>query len=176
MISKIKAHGLQYIGIVLLMTLCSGCGIYSFTGTTISPDIKSISIQNFENSTGEGPANLTQIITNTFTDYYRRNTNLTVLQSQGDLQLEGQIVSFNYSPAAIQREGQQDIGSLNRLTLGLQVRFTNAKQPDKDFDRTFTISQDFPQDLDITQLSNVQIEQLAERLVTDVFNKTVADW
>lgn len=173
---KIKAHGLQYLGLVLLITLCSGCGIYSFTGTTISPDIKSISIQNFENSTGEGPANLTQIITNTFTDYYRRNTNLTVMQSQGDLQLEGQIVSFNYSPAAIQREGQQDIGSLNRLTLGLQVRFTNAKQPDKDFDRTFTISQDFPQDLDITQLSNVQIEQLAERLVIDVFNKTVADW
>ena len=30
--------------------------------------------------------------------------------------------------------------------------------------------------LDITQLSNVQIEQLTERLVTDVFNKTVADW
>lgn len=176
MILKIKAHGLQYLGLVLLITLCSGCGIYSFTGTTISPDIKSISIQNFENSTGEGPANLTQIITNTFTDYYRRNTNLTVMQSQGDLQLEGQIVSFNYSPAAIQREGQQDIGSLNRLTLGLQVRFTNAKQPDKDFDRTFTISQDFPQDLDITQLSNVQIEQLAERLVIDVFNKTVADW
>ncbi|GAA4426986.1 hypothetical protein GCM10023188_09610 [Pontibacter saemangeumensis] len=175
MTSKIKLQTLTYIG-MLLLAVCSGCGLYSFTGTTISPDIKSISIQNFENSSGEGPANLTQIVTNNFTDYYRRNTNLTVMQSQGDLQLEGQIVSFNYTPAAIQREGQQDIAGLNRLTLTVQVRFTNTKQPEKDFDRAFTISQDFPQDLDITQLSNVQIEQMTERLVTDVFNKTVADW
>lgn len=161
---------------MLLLTLCSGCGLYSFTGTTISPDIKSISIQNFENSAGEGPANLTQIVTNSFSDYYRRNTNLAVMQGQGDLQLEGQIVSFNYSPAAIQRNGQEDIAGLNRLTLTVQVRFANTKQPEKDFDQAFTISQDFPNTLDITQLSNVQIEQLTERLVIDVFNKTVADW
>ncbi|WP_162053928.1 LPS assembly lipoprotein LptE [Pontibacter pamirensis] len=162
--------------LTLLLLICSGCGIYSFTGTTIPPDVKTISIQNFENLTGEGPANLTQVVTNNFTDYYRRNTNLIVTQTEGDLQLEGQIVSFNYSPAAIQREGQNDIAGLNRLTLGMQVRFTNTKQPEKDFDQTFTISQDFPQDLDITQLSTLQIEQLSERLVTDVFNKTVADW
>ncbi len=175
MTSRIKLSALGYLAILLTL-VCSGCGIYSLSGTTISPDIKSISIQNFENSTGEGPANLTQIVTNNFTDYYRRNTNLAVKQSQGDLQLEGQIVSFNYSPAAIQRDGQQDIASLNRLTISVQVRFTNTKQPEKDFDRAFTISQDFPQDLDITQLSNSQIEQMTERLVTDVFNKTVADW
>ena len=173
---KINLPALRsYIGI-LLLAACSGCGLYSFTGTTISPDIKSISIQSFENSSGEGPANLTQIVTNSFTDYYRRNTNLAVMQSEGDLQLEGQIVSFTYTPAAIQREGQQDIAGLNRLTLTVQVRFMNTKQPEKDFDRAFTISQDFPATLDITQLSNVQIEQLTERLVTDVFNKTVADW
>lgn len=162
--------------LLLLLLLCSGCSIYSFTGTTISPDIKSISIQNFENSTGEGPSNLTQVVTNNFKEYYRRNTNLNIVQSEGDLQLEGRIVSFNYSPAAIQREGQQDIASLNRLTLGVQVRFVNQKQPEKDFDRTFTISQDYPQTLDITQLSTSQIEELSEQLVVDVFNKTVADW
>ena len=175
MILKTNLHHLS-LAFTLLLLFCSGCGIYSFTGTTISPDIKSISIQSFENLTGEGPANLTQVVTNNFTEYYRRNTNLTVMQGEGDLQLAGQIVSFNFSPAAIQREGQNDIAGLNRLTLGVQVRFINTKQPEKDFDRTFTISQDFPQELDITQLSTAQIEQLTERLVTDVFNKTVADW
>ncbi|ARS34902.1 LPS assembly lipoprotein LptE [Pontibacter actiniarum] len=162
--------------LLLLLFMCGGCGIYSFTGTTISPDIKTISIQNLENSTGEGPSNLTQVVTNNFKEYYRRNTNLAIVQSQGDLQLEGQIVSFTYTPAAIQREGQQDIASLNRLTLGVQIRFTNVKQPEKDFDRTFSISQDFPQNIDVTQLSTAQIEQLSEQLVVDVFNKTVADW
>ncbi|AKD04764.1 LptE family protein [Pontibacter korlensis] len=172
---KINTRFLSYM-LVLLLFVCGGCGIYSFTGTTLSPDIRTISIQNIENSTGEGPSNLTQVVTNNLKDYYRRNTNLAIVQSEGDLQLEGQIVSFTYSPAAIQREGQQDIASLNRLTLGVQIRFANVKQPDKDFERTFTISQDFPQNVDVTQLSTAQIEQLSEQLVVDVFNKTVADW
>lgn len=175
---KLKNNLLKlYTFSLLLLTLAlSGCGIYSFTGTTISPDIKTISIQNFENPTGEGPANLTQIVTNNFKNYYRRNTNLTLLQQEGDLQLEGQIVSFTVSPAAIEREGEIDRAALNRLTLGVQVRFTNTRNPDESFDQLFSISQDFPQDQDVTQLSPAFIEDLTERLVTDVFNKTVANW
>lgn len=172
---KNKTHFLA-TAFSLLLVVCSSCGIYSFSGTTISPDIKSISIQNIENSTGEGPSNLTDIVTTTFKNYYRRNTNLTVVQAEGDLQLEGQIVSFTYSPAAIEREGQVDQASLNRLTLGVQVRFTNTKNPEKDFDRMFTISENFQGDLDITQIPSASITSMTERLVTDVFNKTVADW
>jgi hypothetical protein len=171
--SKYKLSGL----ILLLLSLSlSGCGIYSFTGTTISPDIRTISISNFENPTGEGPANLTQVVTTSFKNYYRRNSNLTILQENGDLQLEGQIVSFTVTPAAIQRDGQQDIASLNRLTLGIQIRYTNTKNPEEDFNQLFSITQDFPLDQDITQLSPAIIDQMTERLVTDVFNKSVANW
>lgn len=174
---KLKNNDKGIALLVLLFTLTlSGCGIYSFTGTTISPDIETISIGNFENPTGEGPANLTQVVTTTFKDYYRRNANLTILQEEGDLQLEGQIVSFTVTPAAIQREGQQDIASLNRLTLGIQIRFTNTLNPEEDFDQLFSITKDFDQDRDVTQLSVAEINEMTERLVTDVFNKTVANW
>jgi hypothetical protein len=160
----------------LALLIFSGCGIYSLSGSTLPPDVETISIQNFDNPTGEGPANLTNIVTNNFKNFYRRNTNLSIIQREGDLQLEGQIVSFTYSPAAIQRDGVQDIAGLNRLTLGIQVRFTNVKYPEKNFDQLFSISQDFQQNVDITQISPNAIEQMTERLVTDVFNKTVADW
>ncbi len=159
-----------------LLVVCNSCGVYSFTGTSIAPDIKTISIQTFENASGEGPANLTQLITNNFKQYYNRNTNLTVLQRDGDLQLEGQIVSFSVAPAAIQREGNIDQASLNRLTLGVQVRFTNTKNPEQDFDQQFTISQDFAREIDVTQISTADINQLSDRLIADVFNKSVANW
>ncbi|WP_299821909.1 LptE family protein [uncultured Pontibacter sp.] len=160
----------------LLLLTCGGCGVYSFSGSTLPPDVRTISIQNFDNSTGEGPANLTQLVTNNFKQFFQRNSNLNIVQRDGDLQLEGQIVSFTYTPAAIQREGINDIAGLNRLTLGIQVRFTHAKDPDKNFDRLFSISQDFQQGRDVTQISPAEIDALTERLVTDVFNKTVADW
>lgn len=172
--SNFKGTGLLVL--LLLSFTLGSCGIYSFTGTTISPDIRTISIQNFDNPTGEGPANLTQIVTTTFKNYYRRNSNLTILQDNGDLQLEGQIVSFTVTPAAIQRDGQQDIASLNRLTLGIQIRFTNTKNPEEDFEQLFSITQDFPLEQDVTQLSPAILDQMTERLVTDVFNKSVANW
>jgi hypothetical protein len=162
--------------IALLSICCSACGMYSFTGTSISPDIRTISIQNFENSSGEGPSNLTQVVTNNFRNYYQRNTNLTILQRDGDLQLEGQIISFTLTPAAVQREGNIDQASLNRLTLGIQIRFTNTKDPEQDFDQQFTITEDFPQDTDITRIPPASIERMTERLVADVFNKSVANW
>ncbi|MHC2992612.1 hypothetical protein OB13_13840 [Pontibacter sp. HJ8] len=165
----------QYL-VVLLAVCCSACGVYSFTGTSIAPDIKTISIQNFENSSGEGPANLTQLVTNNFKNYYQRNTNLTILQREGDLQLEGQIVSFTLTPVAVQREGNIDQATLNRLTLAVQIRFTNTKDPEQDFDQQFNITQEFPQNIDITQIPAATIDQLTERLVSDVFNKTVANW
>ena len=161
---------------LLLLIVCNGCGVYSFSGSTLPADIRTFSIQNFENSTGEGPANLTQLVTNNFKTFYQRNTNLNLVQRDGDLQLEGQIVSFTYTPAAIQREGVQDIAGLNRLTLGIQVRYKNEKDPEKNFDRLFSISQDFQQDRDVTQITASEIDKLTERLITDVFNKTVADW
>jgi hypothetical protein len=174
---KLKNNILGVPFLILLFSLfLSSCGIYSFTGTTISPDIRTIAIENFENPTGEGPANLTQVVTTTFKNYYRRNSNLTILQSNGDLELEGRIVSFTVTPAAIQRDGQQDIATLNRLTLGIQIRFTNKKSPDEDFDQLFTITKDFDQNRDMTQLSAAEIEEMTERLVADVFNKTVANW
>ncbi|MDX5436731.1 MAG: LPS assembly lipoprotein LptE [Pontibacter sp.] len=160
----------------VLVMVCNSCGIYSFSGATLPPDVRTISIQNFENSTGEGPANLTQLVTNNFKTFFQRNSNLNIVQRDGDLQLEGQIVSFTYTPAAIQREGVNDIAGLNRLTLGIQVRFTNVKSPDKNFDRLFSISQDFQQGRDVTQISPSEIDAMTERLVVDVFNKTVADW
>jgi hypothetical protein len=176
MISRIKTKALGLYLMAMLAICCSACGVYSFTGTSISPDIRTISIQNFENSSGEGPANLTQLVTNNFKNYYQRNTNLTILQREGDLQLEGQIVSFTLTPAAVQREGNIDQATLNRLTLAVQIRFTNTKDPEQDFDQQFTITQDFGRDVDITQIPANTIDQMTERLVADVFNKTVANW
>ena len=99
-----------------------------------------------------------------------------VLQRDGDLQLEGQIITFTLTPNAVQRDGNIDQATLNRLTMGIQIRFTNAKDPEKDFDQQFTITEEFPPTVDITSIPPAAIDRMTDRLVADVFNKTVADW
>ncbi len=172
---------MKYLLLLCLPLLLSGC--YSFTGTNISPDVKSISITNFNNASGQGPANLQQFVTEDFKDYFQRNTNLRILPQAGDLQIEGQILSYTFSPAAIQRSdiptgsniGLDQAGA-NRLTIVVQINYTDTKNPANNFDQSFSGFADFPPSLDINQISQAQIRQITERIIYSVFTKTVANW
>ena len=76
------------------MLFVSGCGVYSFTGTSISPDVKTISVQNFVNETGLGPTRLSQTFTEKLKEYFLQNSNLKLVKYDGDLQLEGSIIGL----------------------------------------------------------------------------------
>jgi len=161
---------------VLISFLLNSCISYSFTGTNVSPDIKTMSIQTFENNSGEGPSTLTNTVSEEFRNYFQRNSILKLLQQNGDIQIEGQILSYNFSPASIQKENGQDIAGVNRLTIRLQVRYHNTKDPKVDFDQAFSSFQDFPQNQNISQIDERSIRTIVERMVQDVFNKTLANW
>jgi len=161
--------------------LLGGC--YSFTGTNISPDVKSISIANFSNSAGLGPSNLQQFITEDFKDYFQRNTSLRILPQAGDLQIEGQVTSYSFSPAAIQRteptQGSNtglDQAGANRLTIVIQIRYTDTKNEANSFDQSFSGFHDFPINQDVNQISRADIQRITERIIYSVFTKTVANW
>ncbi|MDX5397375.1 MAG: LPS assembly lipoprotein LptE [Hymenobacteraceae bacterium] len=162
--------------LLVLAISVSSCGVYSFSGANLSPDIKTISIQNFENSSGEGPANLTQIVTENFKQFYLRNSTLNLARQDGDLQLEGRITGFTVSPAAIQRVDGIDQAAQNRLTITIQVNYVNNKDPKQNFNQTFSAFEDFPQDQNLTQLPQSFIDRIVERIISDVFNRTVANW
>ncbi|WP_026464171.1 LptE family protein [Adhaeribacter aquaticus] len=153
-----------------------GCITYSFTGTNIDPSIKTMTIRNFENNSGQGPAFLTNLVSEQFRTYFQRNTNLKLLPTGGDVELEGQILSYNVSPAAIQKVDGRDIAGQNRLTISVKVHYINNKDSKQDFEQTFSSFQDFPQSSNIMQLDDRSIQGIVERVVQDVFNKSLANW
>ena len=167
--------------LALLTFLLSSC--YSFSGVNLSPDVKTISITNFSNASGQGPSNLQQFVTEDFKDYFQRNTTLRILPQAGDLQIEGQILSYSFSPAAIQRSDLPTSGNVgldqagaNRLTIVVQINYTDTKNPANNFDQSFSGFYDFPPTLDINLISRAQIQQITERIIYSVFTKTVANW
>src|SRR5690606_2004386 len=92
---KNKASLLLFL---LPLVISGGCGVYSFTGANISPTIQTISIDQFYDDAGEGPASLSQNFTDELRDYFLQNTNLTLVPENGDLHFEGSIVSYRLSP------------------------------------------------------------------------------
>ena len=89
---------IKVIKYFFILILISGCGIYSFTGASISPDIKTISFQNFFNNSPLGPSNMSVLFNEKIKDYFERNTSLTIVDENGDLEIEGTIEDFSLSP------------------------------------------------------------------------------
>ena len=164
--------------LLALPLLLSGCGVYSFNGTNIDPSVKTISIQTFQNNAPNAPAALSQRFTEDIKDYFQRNTTLKLVPRDGDLQFEGNIAAYDFSPAAIQQASGVPGAGVNRLVIQVQLRFTNTKDNKQDFEQTFQSQKDFPSTQDLASVNNDQtsIREVTRNIITDMFNKSVANW
>ncbi|GAB3164883.1 LptE family protein [Telluribacter humicola] len=157
----------------LVLSLLSGCGIYSFTGTSLSPDIKTFTVNNFNMGTAGGPSNLPLLLTEKIKEYFQRNTNLTLLPSGGDLLLEGTVTGYDVVPVA---PTANDQAGFNRLNVTVQVRFVNTLDETKNFDQAFTFYADFPQSQTLNQNEARLLPTILDQIVQNIFNKSAADW
>jgi len=158
---------------VLLMSV-NACQIgYSFTGAPITA--KTISIDFFPNRARLVNPSLSQTLTDAFRDKFVNQTKLDLIEGDADLHLEGEIVDYNTQPVAIQGNEQ---AALNRLTIVVQVRFTN-NEPGKEndsFEQKFTGYEDYDASRSFSSVEEELDMIIIERIVTDVFNKAVVNW
>ncbi|WP_020600121.1 LPS assembly lipoprotein LptE [Spirosoma panaciterrae] len=165
---------LTSLGFALLISLfIQSCGVYSFTGSTLSPDIKTVTVNNFVLATAGGPANLPLTFNEKLKEYYQRYTNLKVVPANGDIVLEGNITGYDLLAVA---PTAQDQAGVNRLQITVLVRFYNNKDESKNFEQSFSFYQDFPQGQTLSQNESRLVPKILDQIVLDIFNKTAADW
>ena len=153
------------------------CGVYSFTGTTITAE--TLSIQNFFNDADGGPPNLAQNFTDKLRDYFQQNTNLTLIPINGELSMEGAVVSYRLSPIAPTSSNDPNFGdtaALTRLTITVKVAYVNILDPEFDFDKNFSFFADYDSNLDLTTVEDQLIEEIFDQIILDIFNSSVANW
>jgi len=157
------------------MLSLSGCRIYSFTGASISPEVKTISIDNFPNKALLVVATLSRDFTEALQDYFTSQTNLILVEQNGDLHLEGSITGYAVQPVAIQG-GQDETAQLNRLTITVKVKFTNRFNDQQNFESSFSHYLDYPTEQNLSSVQDQLIEEINQQLVEDIFNKAVVNW
>lgn len=175
-IQKNKNRGIV-LSVIFLTSVCSffyACSAsYSFTGASISPDIKSVAIQNFPNRAPNFQPVLSQEFTEALKDKFSSQTSLNLTNGTGDLNFEGEIRDYKVEPLAIQ---QNQTASLNRLTIVVRVKFTNSKNPKLDFDTSFSRFEDYESSKSLDTVEKELIKQIVKQLVDDVFNRAVVNW
>lgn len=158
----------------LFLVLLSGCtGGYSFTGASISPDVKTISIQTFPNNASLVQPQLSQLLSDGLRNKFRTQTSLTLVDFDGDLNIRGEITNYSTSPVAIQGNDQ---AAMNRLTIMIRVRFVNTKDPKANFDQSFSRYADYNSSQNLADVEVSLMNQINDELIDDIFNKAVVNW
>ena len=159
--------------VVLLAVICQGCGIYSFSGASIPPEAKTVSVQYFPNQAQLINPTVSNDFTTALRDALMNQTSLDMVESGGDLAFEGEITDYRTTPVAI-TSGQT--AALNRLTITVNVRFVNVFDESKNFETKFTHYEDYPSEQDLNSVQESLTGTIIEALVEDVFNKALVNW
>ena len=159
------------IGIILLHSSCRVS--YSFTGASISPKVKTVTIQYFPNQASLVVPTLSRSLTDALRDYFTSQTNLVLVDKGGDLNIDGAITGYVVQPIAIQGN---ETAAMNRLTITVSVKFTNKTDVKQNFETTFARYQDYQSTLNLSSVQDGLIKEINDQLVQDIFNKSVVNW
>jgi hypothetical protein len=152
----------------------TGCKVnYSFTGASIPPEVKTINVKYFPNNAMLIEPTLSQKLTDALRDKFTSETSLILVTEGGDLILEGSIINYQTRPLALQGDDQ---AALNRLTIKLDVAYTNTFDDNMSFETTFERYSDYSSDQNLTEVEEGLIEEINQMLVEDIFNKAVVNW
>lgn len=151
----------------------SGCtGGYSFTGGDIG-NAQTISVAIFPNYAEYVNPQLSQTFTEQLRQIFVQQTSLSLISSGGDLHFEGSIVGYSISAKAATTT---ETTSQNRLTISVNVIFTNNLDPDKSFEQVFSRFRDFPADQDFSSVEATLVEQINQELAENIFNRALVNW
>lgn len=169
-----KRYLLYIICIVSAVLMLSSCGIYSFSGTSIQPDVKSVTINYFEYKALRVNPSLSNDLTEALKDQFRRFTKLEQVDIDGDIEITGEITAYDVKAMAVTAD---ETPAQNRLTVNVKISFMNRKYPEDDFpEKSFSAYADFDSSQLLDSVEGTLCEEIIEKLVEDIFNATVANW
>ncbi len=168
-----KNKTLIFLGLLTAAIILKGCGFYSFTGASIPPEAETVSVSFFPNHAQVVQPTLSQRFTETLQDKFMRQTNLNLVESNGDLHFEGAITGYTTQPVSIEAG---DVAAQNRLLITIRVVFENLHDPDGSFERTFSRYYDYPSNMSLSQVEDEAIDKINEELADDIFNASVVQW
>lgn len=164
----------RLLAILAPILLLGSCGIYSFSGTSIQPDVKTVTIDYFEYKALRVNPSLSNDMTEEVKAKFRRLTRLEQVETDGDLEISGAITDYDVRASSVSAE---EVATQNRLTVTVTVSFENRKHPEDNFDnKSFSAYADYDSNNSLDAVESSLCAEIIEKIVEDIFNATVAQW
>lgn len=169
---------MKRLNLLLLLAVTAlaavSCGIYSFSGTSIQPDVNTITINYFEYKAMKVNPSLSNDLSEAVRSQFRKMTRLEQVEMDGDLEITGEITGYDVRASSI---AAGDVAATSRLTITVSVSFQNRKYPEDDFsNKSFSGYAEFNSDESFDAVESTLCTEIIDKIVEDVFNATVAQW
>lgn len=159
--------------LALVFPFVIGCtGGYSFTGGDVG-NAKTISVDIFPNYADYVNPLMSQTFTEQLRQIFVEQSSLTLISSGGDLHFEGSIIGYSISAKAATAN---ETTAQNRLTISVNVIFTNELDPEKNFEQVFSRYRDFPADQDFSSVESALVEEINREICENIFNRALVNW
>ena len=159
---------------LLAFTLVSCTISYKFNGASIDySKTKSLAIVDFPNTAELVYPPLAQYFSETLRDTYAKQTRLQLLKRGGDMNIEGEIVGYQLTPMAISADSY---AAETKLTMTIKVRFSNNKNPEDDFEKSYSAYQTYDSSRMLTDVQDELMKVMVAEITDNIYNDTVAKW
>ena len=163
-----------HIMILIISTITlEQCNMYSFSGTSIPKDAKTICIYYIENTASLIEPNLSNRLTETLKTKCLNETHLKWKDENADLSFSGKIIDYKVDPIAIQNT---EIAAQNRLTIKVEIIYTNRIDESQNFKKLFISYEDFNSNENFYEQEEILNNIIIESLVNDIFNAGLVNW
>lgn len=156
-----------------LAMILAGCGIYSFSGTSIQNDVNTVTINYFDYKAQKVNPSLSNDLTEALRTQFRKMTRLEQVDMDGDLEIEGEVTGYDIQATAVTAD---EVAAQNRLTVTVKITFTNRKHPEDDLEQNFSAYSDYDSTQSLDAVESTLCQEIIEKIVDDIFNATVAQW
>ena len=168
---RLKQFGLAVIACLMLLS----CSVsYKLNGASIDyTKTKTIQIADFPIRSSYVWAPMGGMFNNELKDQFANHTKLTQVKRNGDLKLEGEITRYDQRNKSVSSEGYS---VQTELSMTVNVRFTNNKKHDEDFERTFTATSSYDSSQSLSSVQEDLVNEMIKNICDQIFNATVANW
>ena len=159
---------------LLLTTVCACKVTYSFNGASIDYNVtKTIQIEEFPIRASYVWGPMQNIFNNELKDIFANHTHLSQVKRNGDLKIEGEITQYQQRNKSVSAEGYS---AQTELSMTVNVRFTNNKKHEEDFEQTFTATSTYETTQSLSSVQEELVTQMTKEITEQLFNATVANW
>jgi outer membrane lipopolysaccharide assembly protein LptE/RlpB len=161
--------------LLLLSLMASSCRIsYSFRTASIDYELtKTLMIAHFVNQAPLVYPPLEQRFNEEMKDMFTRNTRLQLVNQNGDMEIEGEIVGYELTPLAVQEDA---FASETKLTMTVRMRFRNNKTDAPQIEERISANRTFSSNTVFDSVQDQLMGELIDEIVDQIFNATMANW